>query len=244
MWKWLIPDFKELYLLKGFAAWLIRWVSAPLEHTDSGFPVLSHKLLQSLPVYLCPPKPMAQGFLPLQFPLLMCRNTLWGVFHTKQNLYYKCWLFMFEYKWNIVKCVLYFGLPLNEEGRLQIRRGICLLVIWMFWRGEGGGVSSIHVKKLFFFETFSYDTGLHWKAKGRNPRCSNCGVWLGIHFAYSYHSQHDAWRTSREVWETEHRGPDHVNQWDQFGWFTTLDMSEHYKGMEDVSGITHFKNVT
>lgn len=61
---------------------------------------------------------------------------------------------MFDYKWNIVKCVLYFGLPLNEEGRLQIRRGICLLVIWIFWWGEGGGVSSIHVKKLFFLKLF------------------------------------------------------------------------------------------
>lgn len=67
---------------------------------------------------------------------------------------------------------------------------------------------------------------------------------MGIYFAYSYHSQHDAWRTSREVWEAEHRGPDHVNQWDQLGWVTPLNMSEHYKGMENVSEATHFKMMT
>lgn len=136
---------------------------------------------------------------------------------------------MFEYKWNMYPIL--FCLWIRKAG-CKLRR-VYLLVLWML----GGRWVW---KKLFFKMLFSYYTGLHWKAKGRNPGCGDCGVWLGIHFAYSYHSQHDAWRTSREVWEAEHRGPDHVNQWDQLGWFTTLNVSEHYKGKENISGSYPF----
>lgn len=140
------------------------------------------------------------------------------------------------------KMYILFSFAFESGKRVVNKEGFMFIGYTNVWRWRGGfSVISIGLKNLCLKHFFSYDTGLHWKTKGRNPRCGDCGIWLGIHSAYGYHSQHDAWGTSREVWEAEHRGPDHVNQWDQFGWFATLNMSEHYKGMEHFLKLHIFK---
>lgn len=68
------------------------------------------------------------------------------------------------------------------------------------------------------------------EAEGREPRCGDSGVWLGLHPAHGHPGQHDERWAGRPLREAQHRRPDHVHQQHQPGGAAARHLSGNHQG--------------